>query len=498
MAAFRVAIGGFQYETNTFSAKHRADYQYFLEERDRPPLTRCAEILTRLAGTTFAIAGFMQDIDKGHDLVPLVWSSGGAGGLVTDDAFERIAAELVGRLSQAGAVHAIYLDLHGAMVTASLQDGEGELLRRVRACVGDDVPIVVSLDYHANVTPQMLELTDGIVAFKTYPHVDRVDTGRRAARLVERLLRKGRPSGRSLRHASFLIPLESQSTLAEPSRSIVGLSRCDEAGLVSLSYLAGFPPADTFWSGPSVVAHADSQALAEQATLAMLEVLERREAEFAARLWGVKDGVAEAMRMADRAERPVVVADIQDNPGAGGTGDTTDLLKALVSAGAQDAIVGFLHDPAAASAACAAGRGGKVVLSLGGHHGPAGVTPMVAEFQVEQIAEGPFLATGKINGGNRTDLGLMARISLGGVEVVVTSKRIQALDPAPFLQLGVDPAKKKIVVLKSTCHFRADFEAMAEAVLLVAAPGAYVADPSSLAYLRLRPTVRLAPRCPQR
>lgn len=498
MTIHRIALGGFQYETNTFSVKHRADYRYFLDERDRPALTRGAAILDRLAGTSFAMSGFLDTIGADVDLVPLVWSSGGAGGLVTDDAFERICAELVGRLSEAAPVDAVYLDLHGAMVTASLEDGEGELLRRVRACVGESVPIVISLDYHANVTPQMVELADGIVAFRTYPHVDRVETGRRAAAVLERLVREGRPQGRSLRHASFLIPLESQCTLLEPTRSIVAHSRCDDGGVVSLSYLAGFPQADVFWCGPCVVAYATTQAEAEQVTASLLEAIESREPDFAERVWDVPSGVHEALRIARHAQKPVVVADIQDNPGGGGTGDTTDLLKALIEAGAQDAVVGLIHDPHTAAQACEVGKGRRLKLSIGGRHGPAGVTPLTAECLVEQIGDGRFVATGKINGGNETDLGPMALLRIEGVQIVVTSKRMQAFDPAPFHHLGVDLETQRLIVLKSTCHFRADFEPIAEQVLLIAAPGACVANTLDLSYLRLRPSVRIAPNTHRR
>src|SRR6202012_3063094 len=125
--------------------------------------------------------------------------------MVTRDAFERIAAEMVAELSQQMPVDAIYLDLHGAMVTEDFEDGEGEVLRRIRAAVGPDIPIVVSLDYHANVTPQMVEQTDGMAAYYTYPHVDREQTGQRAARIMSDILHKGRPAGRALRKIPFLI-----------------------------------------------------------------------------------------------------------------------------------------------------------------------------------------------------------------------------------------------------------------------------------------------------
>jgi microcystin degradation protein MlrC len=212
----RIAVAGFHHETNCF-VTGTTDFAYFTAHRDRPPLVRGADVIKWLADTSFALSGFLKTIDPHHEIVPLVWTSGGAGGLVTADAFERIAGELIGRLSAAMPVDAVYLDLHGAMVTEPFEDGEGELLRRVRAAVGEGVPVVISLDYHANVTPQMVAMTDGLLGYRTYPHVDRRETGAFAAQAMALLIERGRPPGRALRKLPFLIPLNDQCTMVEPS-----------------------------------------------------------------------------------------------------------------------------------------------------------------------------------------------------------------------------------------------------------------------------------------
>src|ERR1700751_3859175 len=145
-------------------------------------------------------------------------------------------------------VDAIYLDLHGAMVTKDVEDGEGELLRRIRACVGQDTPIAISLDYHANVTPEMTDYTDAVSAYLTYPHVDRQETGVRAARTMQHLLKYGRTPGRALRKVPFLIPLHSQSSMVQPSRGIIDLTQSLERyDVLTVSYLAGFPPSVIFY-----------------------------------------------------------------------------------------------------------------------------------------------------------------------------------------------------------------------------------------------------------
>jgi microcystin degradation protein MlrC len=492
----RIAIGGFHHETNCF-VEPKTDFAYFASHRDRPPLVYGADVLKWLSGNSFAIAGFMQDMQPRHELVPLLWTSGGAGGLVTRDAFERIAGGIVGCLSQAMPVDGVYLDLHGAMVTEDFEDGEGELLRRVRAAIGTAIPLVVSLDYHANVTPQMVEMTDAMFGYRTYPHVDRLETGQNAAKGMEALLARGRPSGRALRKAPFLIPLNGQCTLVDPSKAVVARSRVLEDGLINLSYLAGFPPADLYWCGPAVIAHAWTQETADRAADEMMREVMAQEANFAEVMVTPEEGVARAIEIARTAARPVVIADTQDNPGCGGTSDSTGLLKALLAAGARDAVLGLLCDAEAARAAHAAGEGAQIELALGGRSGPRGVTPLEATFRVARLGDGRFVSDGAVTRGRKNDIGPMALLTIGGVSVVVSSKRLQAYDQAPFRHLGVDPAKQKILGLKSTCHYRAEFQPLAEEVIVVLAPGYYLADPALYPFRRLRPGVRLRPLGPE-
>jgi len=487
----RIAIGGFGHETNSF-VSHRADYAYFSDHRDRPPLVRGDAIFDWLRDGIFPITAFMDAMRGAHDLIPLAWAHGGAGGPVTSDAFERIAGELVGRLSEAMPVDAVYLDLHGAMASLPFEDAEGELLRRVRAVVGD-IPIVVSLDYHANITPEMVEHCDGMVVFLTYPHIDRRETGLRAAKLLSSLVGQPRPAGRAIRHLPFLISTTGQCTLVEPSRSIVAESRLLDGDVLSLCYAAGFPPSDLFWCGPTVVAYANSQAEADRTADALEELIVSREADFDAILLTPAEGVARAIAVSETASRPVVLADVQDNPGGGGSADTTGILHALIAAGAKNAVVGILCDAAAATAAHAAGEGGEIEIGLGGRVAVDGVEPVHARYKIKALGTGQFRTSGAVAGGLDVDLGSMALLAIDGTEIVVSSKRMQALDLEPFRHLGVEPAERDIVVVKSAVHFRAEFGPIAEEVLLIEAPGAFADNPEDYPYERLRKTVRLRP-----
>jgi len=378
-------------------------------------------------------------------------------------------------------------------VNQSFDDAEGEILRRVRATVGDAVPVVISLDYHANISPEMLAYCDGMVAYRTYPHVDRPETGQRAAALVQRLLQHGRPGGRALRNLPFLLPVDFQCTLVEPSRSVMNWRPSQPDPILNATWAAGFPPSDTTWCGPAIAVHAWTQADADAIAEEFLKFICERESAFHIKLWDTEEGVREALRLAEHASRPVVIADTQDNPGAGGSGDTTGLIDALLRHDAQNVIVGFLCDAPAAQAAAEAGVGCEIDIELGGRHGPAGVKPLQGRFRVMALSDGEFRMTGNVTGRALADLGQMALLRCGGVEIAVTSKNVQAYDPAPFHRLDVDWTTRRIVVLKSSCHFRADFEPGAEAVLSVLAPGAYDPDPARYPYKRLRKGVRLKP-----
>jgi microcystin degradation protein MlrC len=299
-----------------------------------------------------------------------------------------------------------------------------------------------------------------------------------------------------LRKLPFLIPLNDQCTMVEPSKGVVAHSKVAEGELVNLSYLAGFPPSDLYWCGPAVIAHAWCQAAADKSADALARYIALREPEFAVPMVSPEDGVREAIAIARTAARPVVLCDTQDNPGCGAAADTTGVLEKLLTLGADGAVVGYLCDAQAAMAAHKAGEGADIAVALGGRSGSEGVRPLEGTFRVVRLGDGRMRTTGRVSGDRDIDLGPMALLGIGGVSVAVTSRRMQAHDQAPFQHLGIEPKLQKILALKSTCHFRAEFEPMAEKVIVVVAPGGYIADPAQYPYRRLRPGVRLRPLGP--
>ncbi len=485
----RIAVGGFHHETNSF-APSTAGYDDFVAPDAWPGLSVGAGIFDNFQNLNIGISGFLSSVaDTDWELAPLLWASAGPSGPVAEDAFERIAGDLLDGLREALPVDGVYLCLHGAMVCAHLQDGEGELLTRIRALIGD-TPLVASLDLHANVTRAMVDNADALVAYRTYPHLDMAETGARAANLLRARLARGKPFAKAFRKLDFLIPLTWQCTLVEPGASIYRrLSELETGGVASLSFTPGFPPADIRESGPAIFAYGEDQDSTEAAVEALTSEVEAKKDGFAGRLWTAQEAVTYAIERARTAKRPIILADTQDNPGAGANSDTVWILAELVKQGAEGAVVGLLYDPSAARAAHRAGQGAELTLSLG-------EAPFEARVTVAALSDGAFTATGPFYDGSHMQLGPMAVLEIGGVRVVVSSRKQQAADRAMFSHLGIAPEEQNILVLKSSVHFRADFQSLAEEVLVVAAPGPNAADPADLPYRNLRAGLLLGPNGP--
>jgi microcystin degradation protein MlrC len=429
-----------------------------------------------------------------HNLVPTAWAATSPSAHVTRDAFERIAGMIVEDLKAAGTLDAVYLDLHGAMVTEHLEDGEGELLARVRAVVGNDMPVVASLDLHANVTRRMVEHTDALIAYRTYPHVDMAETGERTAHfLLRRLGGLPRPHA-AVRRLSFLIPLQAACTMLEPTQSIYArLAKMEGGAIPTLSFTPGFPAADFPECGPVAFAYGQSAEAAAHAAEELRTSIEALEAEFDFPVYTPEEGVRRAIAIAARAQRPVVIADTQDNPGAGGNSDTTGMLRALVGANAQGAAFGLMVDREAALAAHGAGQGGSIEIALGGKSRIPGDAPYQGRFVVERLSEGRFTCTGPFYRGARMNVGLSACLRIGGVRVVVASEKPQMADQEMYRFIGIEPTQQAILVNKSSVHFRADFAPIAEEILLCKAPGPMLADTSDFPWKNLAPGIRLKP-----
>ena len=492
----RIAIGGFLHESHSF-APRPTTYADFVNPGGWVGLSEGETMLAGIRGTSVPAAGALVAAEAaGADIVPLAWCFANPAGQVQDEAFERISALICAGLSRAldvGPLDGVYLDLHGAAVCDSFPDMEGELLRRVRAIIGV-VPLTISVDPHCNLTRAMVERADAIAPFRTYPHVDMLDAGGRAMMLLLERIKRGKPWARAFQQVDFWFPITSQCTMMPPMAPVFDerAQLAKETQVAELAFCFGFPYADFPDCGAAVAAFAETEVEALAAVEGLMTYINAREANFALDLIPARTAVADAIRLSNSAEKPIVIADTQDNPGGGGHGDTTGLLAELIAQNAQGAVLGLINDADAAAAFHKAGVGTTVTLALGGK---SDGMPLWVAAKVLVLADGQFIYTGPMGKGNPGNHGPTALIEVApGIRVIVVSRKAQAYDQALFRHVGLEPAECKILVLKSSVHFRADFQPIAETVIVATAPGPVAADPSVFPFKHLRAGLRISPR----
>lgn len=497
MTKLRVAVAGLLHETNTF-VPTPTTYADFDMHGSSPPILRGAEILTAFAGGGSSIGGIVKALQRPDvEILPLIWCAAQPGGTVTRETFDRLLGEIVSGLEGAGGLDAVVLDLHGAMVVEGIEDAEGALLAEIRRRLGDGPFVSAVLDFHGNVSAEMVRLSDLLVSYRTYPHVDMEEAGFRIAReTIAWLTRRARPA-KAFFQLPYLIPIHAQCTLMEPMSMLLEVQRrADEQHGAVTSLLPGFPPADIYDCGPSVLAYAADRQGAEAALDTVRSVAVAAEPAFAA--IGLRDGadaVGYALRRSEETARPVIVVDTQDNPGAGATSDMMGLVEELLARGARDAVVAVIHDPDAAAQAHMAGVGSVLSIGLGGKGDPGASKPLFDAFRVEAIRDGRFAGTGAYYNGAELNFGPMALLRVGdsGVKIIVGSHRAQAGTQAIFRHFSLEPDKIRIIGLKSSVHFLADFAGLTTEIIYAAFPGLNTADPGQLPYEHIRSTVRKRP-----
>ena len=497
----RILIAGYQHETNTF-APSLADWAAFQSGEAFPAFSRGQAMVQTMTGVNIPIGGFI-DAAKGWgwQLLPSAWAGATPSSYVTTDAFERICSAVLDdvRAAMVQGLDGVYLDLHGAAVAENADDSEGELIARIRAVVGPQVPIVASLDLHANVTERMLALADGLVAYRTYPHIDMAATGERAAWLLRQHLQAGRKQPLQARRLPFLIPLNAQSTWLAPAKDLYDemIALETQTGCM-LSFCMGFPASDFAECGPVVWGHGP------QAESAVQRLFERvaEPGQWRPEVLPAREAVTQALATAQQGAGPVVIADTQDNPGAGGDSNTTGLLHALLQQGAGQrwpgqVALGLLYDPEAARQAHAAGVGASLQLALGRavptFTGQASDPPLQGRFTVRALGPDHCELKGPMMTGAQVHIGPCACLEYEGILIAVSSGKCQMLDRELFRAVGIQPEQMKLLVVKSSNHFRADFTPIASQVLVAKAAGPMAADPGDLPWKKLSPQTRPRP-----
>ncbi|WP_430448085.1 M81 family metallopeptidase [Rhodophyticola sp.] len=461
---FTILSAEISHETNTFNIRP-TDLQAF---RDRYLLDGPSAVGAK-GHTNTELAGLL-DVGRAHDwdVAHVISAAAGPGGRVTQAAFETLLAPLLEAAGRGG-WDGVFLILHGAMVIEAHDDGEGEILRRLRAVVGPDLPVAVTLDPHANVTRAMCDLAQILVSFTTYPHVDIRATGRRTAELLHRTM-AGDIHPRTYRaHRPMLEEANGGRTDIGPMIDRHAMARAFEArkGVYAISINAAFPCADIPELGPTVLVtgegeSADLRSIAEELAddiwdhrhEALNSYLTPQEAAEAARRWHPGGGC-------------LIIADYADNPGSGAYGDATALLTALLDAGVKEACFGPLIDAEAAATLQDVPLGATVELSIGGKTAPEfGGGPLEVTGTVLWRGEGRVVGDGPILGGQERSFGKTAVLRVAGIDVLIVSIAHQMLDLQQFRAFGIDPEEKAVVALKSMQHFRAAFTPIAGRIIV--------------------------------
>ncbi|WP_439815995.1 M81 family metallopeptidase [Zavarzinia sp. CC-PAN008] len=479
----KFVIAMMMHETNTFSPLPTPiDAFARLGTLSGPAAIREAE------GTNTSLGGFIQVARKaGAEFVLPMAAGAHPSGLVTDAAFEEMTGAIVDAVAQG--CDAVLLALHGAMVTETHDDGEGELLNRIRR-VAPDVPIAVALDFHTQMTEAMARGATILTGYRTYPHVDMAETAVRAGRTMLRTL-AGEVEPRIVWDSR---PIMSSTLVHTPSRepmkSLMALAAAaEETGAVlNASVFGGFPQADIPHLGLSAVVVCDGQTAEGRLLLARIldQAWESREGF----LFHAEPLSAQVARAKGLEGGPIILADHGDNTASGGTQDVMSVIEEALAQGLEDACAGPICDPQAVAAMIAAGVGAEVTLDLGGRVDmPAmGLTgkPLRVTGRVRTITDGRFTVTGPMATGTTISMGRTAVLDTGSMQIVVSEQRSEPYDLGVFTHCGIDPRAKRYVLIKSRQHFRAGFEPIAKHIVMCDGDGCTASDLALFQYRNIR------------
>ncbi len=484
----RFAIGGFVHETNTFCpgfTELEAFQSTFWCEGD--------QIVTRNRGVRNDLGGMIAAAERlGIELAPTLATTTQPSATVSRHAYETIRDTLFARLLAAGPVDAICLALHGAGSADAMEDMEGTFLTELRALVGGEIPILISLDLHGNTTDAMLKHATGAFYCHEYPHIDIYDRGVEIVEIAARIVRGEIQPVMHLLRLGLIIP---PSTTFSGPASVIN-QRCfkweQQPGVIDCNFTHGYPHTDVSLICSSVLVTTNGDpALAETVANDVAALILATLEDFRQTLPNAETAMAQALAA---TAVPVIVAEVSDNPGGGAPGDGTHLLRALIHANQSKTCFGFIWDPATAAQAHTAGPGARIEITLGGFTDALHGAPITTSAYVKTVTDGKFILVNPMGAGRQVDLGSMARLVIGNVDVIVGSKRAQTLDAQLFLLNGIDVRDYRVVALKSQQHFLGGFQDIAGTIIRCDTPGLTTSKLDQLPYKNiLRPIWPLDP-----
>jgi len=481
----RVGIAGLLHESNTFLPVPTQRCHF-----ERGSLTQGEALLKRWRGSLHELGGFLEGARiHGFQPIPLLATFAIPSGTIEGEDFEELVTTMVDRLQSASPLDGLLVALHGATVAEGSRDADGEIVRRLRHVLGQNVPIIVTLDLHANVSEQMIAHTNATVMYRSNPHLDQRERGLEAAAILARTLSGEIHPVQAIERPPLLISIAKQHTQEPPARELYEDVRTVMAwpGILSASVAMGFYYADVAEMGASFLAVADGDpALAQKAARWMAHRAWERREEFQGRLPSPEEAVRMARQMAGG---PVVLMDVGDNVGGGSPGDSTILMAEVLRQQLPNALV-ILYDPESVQACVRAGVRQEVDVSVGAKTDRLHGDPISIRGKVRLISDGLFTETQVRHGGwGKYDQGVTAVVETEQLHTfVLTSLRMAPMSLEQILSLGIKPENKKILIAKGVVAPRAAYEPIARQVILVDTPGSTSANPECFNYqYRRRP-----------
>jgi len=491
----RAVIAMMEHETNTFSPVPTPLVRF-----GSPDVAIGAEVYRRFKGTGTGLGGFLDVADaEGMEIVTPIAGNAAPSGHVQADAYATLCDAICDAI-EAGC-DVCFLDLHGAMVTETTDDGEGTLLKRIRA-LAPDLPIAVSFDLHANMTRDIIENCNVLVGYKTYPHIDMYEAGEHAGRIMVRALNGEVKPVMAWGQRPILAQTLRMGHDDSPMGPMIGMAREEETkGLLAASVFGGFPLADFHDAGLSIVTVADGDvAAAEAACERLLGEAWRQKEEWIFHSEPLVDTIGRAKQL---TEGPVILLDHADNSASGGTQDTVTVLKEVLEQGLDDVAMFGICDPVAVAQMIAAGVGSEITLDLGGKVDMPDIgrkgEPLSVTGKVRAITDGDFVITVPMGRGTTESMGATAVLDTGSVQIIVCSQHTEPFDLGCFRSVGIEPTAKRYLILKSRIHYRAGFRAIARHEIPCNGVGVTSSDNSLFSFKKVRrPIYPLDPDCPER
>jgi microcystin degradation protein MlrC len=478
----RVAVGGYLAVANSFATQCTG-----LDQFQRSRLSG-DDLINRMGRGDSAIAGFLRGArEHGWDVAPLDYFFPGLAGKNTDDGHRWAKETIVNSLRTVRPVDGIFLQMHGTAASESIADCDGDLLSAIREVVGERVPVIASLDGHANVSQLMASQTTMLIGVKTNPHYDFLTVGQEAARVMAGVLSDSLRPAMAWAQPALVAPLQKLYIAPGwPMDHLMRLARNRAAGharVLDISLLGGFFVSDRLETGPSVLVTTDREPnLGREIADQIKEAIWARRREFLTDMVPVADAVREAIAT---DENPVVLGDIADSGGAGTPGDGTAILAELLKQNARGAVVGNIADSGAVRQAIEAGVGKPITLTVGGKVDRFHGEPMTISGRVRVIHDGIYTASTKFNFGTY-HRGPTVVVDCGGTEVILTSRACLVFEPNHFRSLGIEPLERKILVCKAELQHRAGMATVGRTFIDVDAPGLATQDLKRLPFKEIR------------